>query len=66
MEIVMERLHELIMEYRAEYGLLPAKKMAKEQYLREMMDDLCEIDLTTTEKVDRIISILELMNMKVD
>ena len=62
----MDRMEELFDEYRPKYGLWPARRMAKEQYLKECMNELCEMDLTTSEKVDRIIVILELMNMRVD
>jgi hypothetical protein len=59
-------MHELFNEYREEYGIITARKMAKKECLDEMIDELCECTLTTTEKVDKIIEVLELMNMKVD
>lgn len=62
----MNRMYELFLEYRDEHGVLPARKMAKEQYLEEMMDDLCELELTNEEKLDKIIKVLELMNKKID
>jgi hypothetical protein len=57
---------ELFEEFRDEYGILTARKMAKEQCLEEMLVDLTELELTTEEKIDKVIAILELMNMKVD
>jgi hypothetical protein len=62
----MNRMHELFLEYRDEHGILNARKMAKKEYFDEMIDDLCEEELTTEEKIDKIIAVLELMNMKVD
>jgi hypothetical protein len=62
----MNRMRELIREYREENGILTAKKMAKEQYLSEIINDLCECELTTDEKLDKIIEALELMTMKVE
>lgn len=63
---MLKRMHELFEEYRDEYGIITARKMAKKECLDELIDDLCEENLTTTEKVDKIIEVLELMNMKVD
>ena len=63
---MMDRMHELFAEYRDEYGILTARKMARKQCLDEMVDELCEEDLTTEEKINKIIAVLELMNMKVD
>ena len=63
---MMDRMWELFEEYRDEYGILNARKMAKKQCLEEMMVDLTELELTTEEKIDRVIAVLELMNMKVD
>lgn len=61
----MIRLKELIDEYRREHGILEAKKMAKKERIDEIINDLCECELTTEEKFDKIITVLELMNMKV-
>jgi hypothetical protein len=63
---MLDRMHELFTEFRDEYGILTARKMAKEHCLEEMMVDLTELELTTEEKIDRVITVLELMNMKVD
>ena len=46
--------------------LFRSRKMANEQCLEEMLIDLTELELTTEEKIDRVIAVLELMNMKVD
>ena len=63
----MTRFKELFDEYREDiHGIYEAKKMAKKKLLNEMIDDLCEEELTTEEKIDKIISVLELMNMKTD
>ena len=63
----MTRFKELFDEYRKDiHGIYEAKKMAKKQLLNEMIDDLCEEELTTEEKVDKIIAVLELMNMKTE
>jgi len=64
---MLKKLHELFNEYREEYGVLTARKMAQKECISEMVDDLCtDIELSTDEKVDKIIAILELMNLKVD
>ena len=63
---MMDRMWELFEEFRDEYGILTARKMAKAQCLEEALIDLTELELTTEEKIDRIITVLELMNMKVD
>jgi hypothetical protein len=63
---MLKRMHELFDEFRDEHGIITARKMAKKQCLDELIDELCEENLTTTEKVDKIIEVLELMNMKVD
>jgi hypothetical protein len=60
----MEKFRELFLEYREENGILTARKMAQKQRITELIDDLCEEELTTDEKVDKIICVLELMNMK--
>ena len=62
----MKRMKELILQYRDEYGIYEAKKMAKKERLSEMIEELCMDEMTTDEKVDKIITVLELMNMKVD
>jgi hypothetical protein len=63
---MLDKMRELVLEYRDEFGLLPARKMARDQMLEEALSNLTELDLTTSEKVDRIITVLKLMNMKVD
>lgn len=40
--------------------------MAKKERIDEIINDLCECELTTEEKFDKIITVLELMNMKID
>jgi hypothetical protein len=62
----LNRMTNLFHMYRDEHGILNARKMAKEQTIREAIDALCEEDLTTEEKISMIIIVLELMNMKVD
>ena len=66
MDTPLNRLTNLFHMYRDEHGILQARKMAREQTIREAIDILCEKGLTTSEKVDMIIVVLELMNMKVD
>ena len=62
----MDRFWTLFAERKDEYGILNARKMAKKECLNEMINDLTEEVLTTEEKIDRVIAVLELMNMKVD
>jgi hypothetical protein len=61
----MNRMHEIFQSYREEHGINAARMMAKQEYLTEMIDDLCESELTTEQKLDKIIAVLELMNMKI-
>jgi len=60
----MDRLHELFLENREEHGLLPARKMAMAQRQTELMEELVEEQLTTEEKIDKIIKVLEIMHMR--
>jgi hypothetical protein len=62
----LNRMTELLILYREANGILTARKMAKEQTIREAIDALCEEEMTVDEKIDMIITVLELMNMKVD
>lgn len=61
----MYRLQDLILENRKEHGLYSAKKMAIAQRLTELIElELTDEELTTEEKIDKIIKVLAIMNMR--
>jgi hypothetical protein len=58
------RYKELFDELKPEYGTLPAAKLARQEYINELICDLTEEDLTVQEQLDKIITVLEMMNAK--
>jgi len=63
---MLDRMLEIFREHREQHGVYGARKIAREQCIDELMVDLTVMDLPISEKVDKIITLLELMNMKVD
>jgi hypothetical protein len=59
-----DRLHELFLENRQEHGVYSARKMAIAQRLTELIDELYDVQLTTEEKLDKIVKVLDIMNMR--
>ena len=62
----MKRYYQLIRELQDEVGLHAAKRMAKKQTIKEMMDDLLFHEWHQEEKVNRMIELLVVMNIEVD
>lgn len=64
----MKRYYQLIKEYidTKNCGIWEAKRMAKKQVIKELMDDLLFHEWHQQEKVNRMIEILVVMNIEVD
>jgi hypothetical protein len=64
----MDRFRELFAEYHEPHGMITAKNMARERCIDEMLTDLSlkgwPHELSTDEKLDKIIGILELMRIR--
>lgn len=59
----MHRYKELINQYKDEYGILPAKRMAKAQFIQEQLKILSSMQHEDA-RIDMIVKILILMNEK--
>ena len=59
----MDRYYELLLELKDTFGLIEAKRQAKNQTQNEYLDELLDTEkkLTVDEKLDKIITILNLM-----
>ena len=59
----MERYYELIHELRDTFGVIEAKRQAKNKVQNEYLDELLDTEkqLTVDEKISKIITILNLM-----
>ena len=59
----MDRYYELLLELKDTFGLIEAKRQAKNRIQNEYLDELLDTEkkLTVDEKLDKIITILNLM-----
>ena len=59
----MDRYYELLLELKDTFGLIEAQRQAKNQTQNEYLDELLDTEkkLTVDEKLDKIITILNLM-----
>ena len=59
----MDRYYELLLELKDTFGLIEAQRRAKNQTQNEYLDELLDTEkkLTVDEKLDKIITILNLM-----
>lgn len=60
----MERLQELYKRYQSDLGIVEAKKKAINVRIDELLHELRNQQLNNDQKLDRVIKILEFMNMR--